>query len=423
MNRTKNCPLKETKIGYQGVEYSYNHFAAKALAKKLELSSYSLLPLTNSQNVVNALKRKEIDLGVMAVRNNNAGMVSETWNAITNEPLELICTHIQQIDHVLFKKRKDIRNEEIVEIVSHEMALKQCKSNIALIFPNANVRSCESTSLAAKYLAEGSFEDGTAIICSAEAGKHHSLINVRETFQDTLDNKTEFRIYKLRTSGFEPSMTRKILVLIFSKSYIEWLLKLVAIVIIFSGMYLKDFLNWSWFEFGTTISGSIATIFVFLTSKRLKTWVRFRAIQGYWQYVVITDDQENVDAQRYAIPRIVRIEKLQDKLGVKGWIADKSSTLFFKSTSTLLSELGEENGNFVYWYEVADPLSAKCNFKGIVTLEWNIDKPYNIINEMEGKFYSAITKNSGTVNFSRITEDEFENIKNADYLIMPFKIP
>ncbi|MBK6994039.1 MAG: hypothetical protein IPH31_03615 [Lewinellaceae bacterium] len=125
------------KIGYQGNENSFNHLAAKDFASKLNLSSYELIPLGNSQHVVKALLAKEISYGVVAIQNSIAGIVRESYEALKTESFEFCGTSILQINHCLFTK-KDVSKEDIKHIASHEMALKQCQIYIKSNFPNLN---------------------------------------------------------------------------------------------------------------------------------------------------------------------------------------------------------------------------------------------------------------------------------------------
>src|ERR1700755_2143862 len=130
---------QKTRIGYQGVEYSHNYFASLKFAEKAGLSDYELVPLITPKNVVNALNTGRITFGVMALQNNLAGVVHSSLKAITNEPLEMVDTRVEQINQSVFKKRKDIKNDAIRKVISHEMALKQCANNIRALFPNAEI--------------------------------------------------------------------------------------------------------------------------------------------------------------------------------------------------------------------------------------------------------------------------------------------
>ena len=69
------------KIGYQGMEGSNSEEAARIIAEQLAFSEYELIPLITSKMVVDKLKMKEIDYGVMAIKNSLGGTVQETHEA------------------------------------------------------------------------------------------------------------------------------------------------------------------------------------------------------------------------------------------------------------------------------------------------------------------------------------------------------
>lgn len=64
-------------IGYQGIENSYNDFAVNRFIEKLELQNVSKEPLVTSDSVARALIDRNVDLGVIALKNNIAGSVDQ----------------------------------------------------------------------------------------------------------------------------------------------------------------------------------------------------------------------------------------------------------------------------------------------------------------------------------------------------------
>ncbi len=184
------------KIGYQGLEGSNAEEAAHRLAKKLDDENIEFIPLVDSKTVVGELKRKNIDYGVVAVRNSLAGTVVETFEAIKNEYLELVGTEILKIHHCLFKSTK-IELSEIDTIASHIQALKQTANNRKNFFPNCTEYEVEDTAIAAKYLSEGKLKETVAVLCRKNAGEMYGLDLVYENLEDDADNATEFRLFKM----------------------------------------------------------------------------------------------------------------------------------------------------------------------------------------------------------------------------------
>ena len=93
--------MRELKVGYQGIEGSYSHQAAKYIMPMAEH-----VPLVSSANVVKALCDGDIDYGVMAIKNSIGGIVLETDKAVAAAPLLPTLTFRLRIHHCLYKSLK-----------------------------------------------------------------------------------------------------------------------------------------------------------------------------------------------------------------------------------------------------------------------------------------------------------------------------
>ena len=184
-------------VGYQGIAYSNNHQAAQVLCHRAGLQHARLVPLITSANVAHALQNRDIDLGVMAISNSIGGEVAETKAALQQVKLHGIQTVELPIHHYAFKREGAIQNNQIKYVASHPQALKQCLHSIERIFPEADLQSVENTALAAQSLAQGKFNDHTAVICTLLAGEHYNLALVAADMEDSPDNRTVFGLYQL----------------------------------------------------------------------------------------------------------------------------------------------------------------------------------------------------------------------------------
>jgi len=194
---TKNSVEHNIKIGYQGVENSNNYIAAKKFVESNKMENYVLVPLTSSKNVVNHLISKEIDLGIMAVSNSIIGQVRETKNAVDNKDLTEISRIELNIKHVAFKLKGDLSNLNVKYVASHEAALGQCKNNIQLNYPNAELIPIGNTGLGPQMLVDGKLDSSSVILCPREAGEKYGLVMDHENLSDTNDNVTSFGIFKV----------------------------------------------------------------------------------------------------------------------------------------------------------------------------------------------------------------------------------
>ncbi len=184
-------------IGFQGIEASNSEEAAKIFANKLNIKNANFIPLTTSQNVADKLKENEIDFGVFAMKNKLGGEVVETKNALNGneEIFQKIDTLILKVHHSVFKKSKDVKEQDLKIIASHIQALLQTKNFRKTHFPSLQEMEVEDTAIAAKYLAEGKLNSDVAVVCKKEAGLMFGLDLMYENIEDDKENLTEFGIF------------------------------------------------------------------------------------------------------------------------------------------------------------------------------------------------------------------------------------
>ncbi len=184
-------------IGFQGIEASNSEEAAKLFANKLNIKNANFIPLTTAQNVADKLKGNEIDFGVFAIRNKLGGEVIETKNALkgNEEIFQKIDTLILKVHHSVFKKSKDVKEQDLKIIASHIQALLQTKNFRKAHFSSLQEMEVEDTAIAAKYLAEGKLNSDVAVVCKKEAGLMFGLDLMYENIEDDKENLTEFGIF------------------------------------------------------------------------------------------------------------------------------------------------------------------------------------------------------------------------------------
>ncbi|MCW8944311.1 MAG: hypothetical protein OQL27_06015 [Sedimenticola sp.] len=410
------------KVGYQGDVGSNSEDAAKRILSRMSIDDFELVPLVSSANVMGQLKRGEIDLGVVAVKNSTGGIVRETLEVIRNENLELVNTEVLYIRHCLFKKDAQVRNAEITRVISHEQALRQCSQHLAEVVPNAVHEPIADTAIGAKYLSQGEYDDHTVVLCSRSAGDSHGLFLERENMQDDPENRTEFRMFRVPSvptdNNQPPRLLDKIGLYAINDQgglgYLTQGLMVAAIFIAFLGM---DQLGWSRWEAATTVAGTLSVAFLFLTSSKLRNALQYRSILGYWKYFAIPEHEDDGKRdQRYETPRVVQIKEIEGKLAIRGWLCDRENIPLFKSDLTLLSPLGQRSGSLVYWYSDPTQMSREFGLNGIVALSWELEHPASKINTMSGWYMGRSTDDTGSIKYVRISEDEFNTLMKSDYL-------
>ena len=89
-------------IGFQGIKNSYNDFATDKFIERLNCKIIKKLPLITSENVAKALINKKIDFGVIAIKNNIAGLVKESEDILKSNLFKIVDMLEMEINHCLF---------------------------------------------------------------------------------------------------------------------------------------------------------------------------------------------------------------------------------------------------------------------------------------------------------------------------------
>ncbi len=183
-------------IGFQGIKNSYNDFATDKFIEMLDFAGAKKIPLTTSENVAKALINKEIDFGVVALKNNIAGLVKESEKILKQNLFEIVDMVEMEINHCLFAcDEKSVENLET--IASHTQALKQCERYLKLKFPNCKLQKYDDTAKAAEDLKNGILNKTTGVICSEKAGKENNLFLVSKNIADRV-SKTTFCLLRFK---------------------------------------------------------------------------------------------------------------------------------------------------------------------------------------------------------------------------------
>jgi len=183
------------KVGFQGDWGSNSEFAARKLLENFN-KEVEFIPLISSLNVVNALKNGEISYGIMAIKNNIGGVVSETQQALDLSLIKISEIEMR-INHCVFVKNKHIKADDIKFIASHEQALKQSQANLNKIFAGVDFVKIDDTALGAKYLSDGTFGDDYAVVCSKQAGISNNLYLFYSNVEDR-ESITTFGLFERR---------------------------------------------------------------------------------------------------------------------------------------------------------------------------------------------------------------------------------
>ena len=113
---------------------------------------------------------------------------------------------------------------------------------------------------------------------------------------------------------------------------------------------------------------------------------------------------------------MVKIEEIDGELVFSGFICDMENIPLFESTKVLVSTLGKCSGQLVYWYSNPNELNRGYSINGLVELNWVTKNPEAKINKMSGYYMGKATKDTGGIQYLRITEEEYLAHRNSDFL-------
>jgi len=171
---------RELNVAYLGPEGSFTNIAA---IKKFG-SSVNLLAQESFEDVFNAIKSKQADLGVLPVENSIEGSVN-----LTLDLLQDLDSEIRILSEMNLKIIHNLMgSDKFTKIYSHPQAFAQCRSWIKKNYPNAELIEKSSTSKAAEIAKS----EGQAAIASSYVAKKYDLSIINESIQDNQNNITRF---------------------------------------------------------------------------------------------------------------------------------------------------------------------------------------------------------------------------------------
>lgn len=184
-------PKKLEIIGVSGVKGSFSEEAARTYIHRAGLKNYRISYLISVENVLAALEKGDITLGVFPIENSNGGIVIESVHAMSKHNFSI--KKIFEIDiHMNLMAKKGVTADKITRIVSHDQALKQCRMYLKRRWPKVKLVEYPDTAKAAEDVAKGVLPPSCAAIASRTAASLYKLDLIEESIQDLKFNFTTF---------------------------------------------------------------------------------------------------------------------------------------------------------------------------------------------------------------------------------------
>lgn len=175
------------KIAIQGLRGSFHHEAAHLYFH----DAISLVECETFHDVVYAVTSGKADKGVMAIENSLAGCILPNYSLLRKEPIAVV-------GEVGLRVKLNVmalpgtQQEDVVEIQSHQMALRQC-GNFFSSYPQIKVVEAFDTAGSAKHIQEHQLKN-VAAIASELAAKEYGLDILQKGIEDHELNYTKFLV-------------------------------------------------------------------------------------------------------------------------------------------------------------------------------------------------------------------------------------
>ncbi|MEM6816291.1 MAG: prephenate dehydratase domain-containing protein [Bacteroidota bacterium] len=185
------------KVAIQGLKGSFHHEAASLYFQdKLEL-----IECETFNEVIKAVVDASADSGIMAIENSLAGCIIPNYNLIRNSEVDVIGEVGLRV-RLNVLAAKGTRFGDIVEIHSHQMALRQCGSFFS-DYPQLKIVEAFDTAGSAKKIALENLKNIGAI-ASPRAAEEYGLEIIKQGIEDHDLNYTRFLILRKEgTNGIE----------------------------------------------------------------------------------------------------------------------------------------------------------------------------------------------------------------------------
>ena len=189
-------------VAIQGVLGSYHHIVSQQYFD----SDISIVEYLTFDEVVNSLVTNESDAAIMAIENSIAGSIIPNYALIDNNHLHIVGEHYLDIQHNLMALNGQTI-AEINEVISHPMALLQCKKFFRK-HPHIKLVEDKDTAEVAKRIKEQELE-GVAAVASNLAAELFDLNILAKSIQTIKHNETRFVIVKRTNSEYPEEQINK----------------------------------------------------------------------------------------------------------------------------------------------------------------------------------------------------------------------
>ncbi|MCB0279964.1 MAG: hypothetical protein KDD94_10695 [Calditrichaeota bacterium] len=190
-------------VGIQGGIASFHSIVCKKYFKE----AINVIEFDSFRELADSLSNQSLDLAVMAIQNKIAGVLNDNYRLIVDHQLHAIAELTLNI-RLYLMAYEEFEIENLTEIQSHPVALKQCRQFLKQ-YPKIPVNESDDTANGAKRIY---FDQNrkTGIIASLTAAKLYSLNILTRNIAEDIHNHTRF--YVLSRDGFFMDESDKLII-------------------------------------------------------------------------------------------------------------------------------------------------------------------------------------------------------------------
>jgi prephenate dehydratase len=176
-----------TRVGFLGPRGT---FADEALLTQPDLATAEHVPCRTIPQVVSAVERGDVDLGLVPLENSIEGTIAVTLDTLAFDTQLLIQREVDLPVSLHLAAKPSTALVDVHTVVSHPNPLGQCRTWLAQHLPDAELVVANSTAAAAAQVAAG--PPGTASIGTRKGAELHGLSVLESEIEDHPENETRF---------------------------------------------------------------------------------------------------------------------------------------------------------------------------------------------------------------------------------------
>jgi prephenate dehydratase len=166
-------------------------FTEQALLSQPDYASGERRPLASIIDVLEAVSKGEVSLGLVPIENGIEGTVPLTLDGLVFDFDLLIQREVVLDIHLALMVNEGVGLRDVKVVASFPHALAQCRRFLAANVPAAEARPAASTAEAARELGEHP-DPHTAVIAPQSAAATYGLVVLAEAIEDHPENQTRF---------------------------------------------------------------------------------------------------------------------------------------------------------------------------------------------------------------------------------------